>query len=163
MEFRYESIGVIIKEKVSNNMNLIKVVHREHRKDNEMFFSRICEYNQLGFIFNNSFHLLKKYMKCINCYSNYENDDKCNFCKYEYSELNPCFFLNCRNIMPSKTYNNLRKKYNLNTISEYYYDQRNIMNKFMKEEIIANALHPDRIEKILSMTNDKWENIDNYI
>jgi hypothetical protein len=33
----------------------------------------------------------------------------------------------------------------------------------MKEEIIARALHPNRIEKILALTNDSWMNINKYI
>jgi hypothetical protein len=162
MVFHYESIEVIIKEKVSD-MNIIELKHREYRKDESTFFSRISEYNQLGYIFNSSFHLLKKYMKCINCYSNYENDDKCNYCNYEYSEEKNCFFLNCINIMPFKIYNNLKKKYKLNTINEHYYDQRHVMNSFIKDEIYAAALHPDRIEKILRITGDHWTNISNYI
>ena len=161
--FKYESMEIVIKDRVTNNMNLIKVVHREHKKDKKMFFSRISEYNQIGFIFNNSFHLLKQYMKCINCYSNYENNEKCNFCNYEYSDSKPCFFLNCRNIMPTKAYNNLRRRYNLNTISEQYYDQRHAMSRFLKMEIYEKALHPDRIEKILAISNDSWLNIDKYI
>jgi hypothetical protein len=158
----YNSIEITIKEKI-NDMNLINLIHREYRKDDMMFFSRITEYNQLGFIFNNSFHLLKKYMKCINCYSNYENDYQCPYCNYEFSENKNSFFLNCRNIMPTRTYNNLRIKYNLNTINEYYYDQRRIINRFLKEEIIASALHPDRIEKIIYLSGDTCFNIDKYI
>ena len=162
MVFNYESMEIIIKDKV-NDMNIITIKHREHRKDNSMFFSRIVEYNQLGFIFNNSFHLLKKYMKCINCYSNYENDDKCIYCQFEFSNNKNCFFLNSRNIMPTRKYNYLKNKYNLNTINEYYYDQRRAMNKFLKMEIYEKALHPDRIEKILDMTCDHWSNLDIYI
>ena len=149
MVFNYESMEIIIKDKV-NDMNIITIKHREHRKDNSMFFSRIVEYNQLGFIFNNSFHLLKKYMKCINC-------------QFEFSNNKNCFFLNSRNIMPTRKYNYLKNKYNLNTINEYYYDQRRAMNKFLKMEIYEKALHPDRIEKILDMTCDHWSNLDIYI
>jgi len=65
--------------------------------------------------------------------------------------------------MPTKKYNNLRNKYNLNTINEYYYDQRRAMSKFLKMEIYEKALHPDRIEKILHLTGDHWLNLDTYI
>jgi plasmid maintenance system antidote protein VapI len=65
--------------------------------------------------------------------------------------------------MPSNTYKNLKKKYNLNTISEYYYDQRHKISRFLKEEIYAKALHPDRIEKILELSGDSWINLDDYI
>ena len=40
MVFNYESMEIIIKDKV-NDMNIITIKHREHRKDNSMFFSRI--------------------------------------------------------------------------------------------------------------------------
>jgi hypothetical protein len=33
----------------------------------------------------------------------------------------------------------------------------------MKQEIIEKALHPDRIEKILKLTNGDWMNLENYI
>jgi hypothetical protein len=161
-EFRYESINIQIKQKI-NDMNLITIIHREHRKDSTMFFSKIDIYNQIGYIFNNSFHLLKQYMKCINCYSNYDNDIECKYCAYKYSESKPCFFLNCRNILPFKIYKKLQKKHNLNTLYEAYYDQRYVMHIGMKEEIIARALHPNRIEKILALTNDSWMNINKYI
>jgi hypothetical protein len=161
-EFDYQSIEIVVKDKI-NHMNIIQLTNREYRRSNDMFFSRLSTYNQLGYIFNNSFHLLKKYMKCINCYSNYENDSECKYCGYEYSESKMCFFLNCRNIMPSNTYKNLKKKYNLNTISEYYYDQRHKISRFLKEEIYAKALHPDRIEKILELSGDSWINLDDYI
>ena len=161
-EFTYEFIGIDIKEKI-NDMNLITITHREHRKDNSMFFSKINIYNQIGYIFNNSFHLLKQYMRCINCYSNYTNDIQCEFCKYEYSEGKNCFFLNCRNILPLKIYKSLQKKYNLNNLYEAYYDQRRVMTNFMKEEILANALHPERIEKILRLANCNWVDLHKYI
>ena len=109
------------------------------------------------------YNTLKKYMKCINCYSNYENDDTCVYCQFKFSKDKNCFFLNSRNIMPTKKYNNLRNKYNLNTINEYYYDQRRAMSKFLKMEIYEKALHPDRIEKILHLTGDHWLNLDTYI
>ena len=161
-EFNYESINIEIKQQI-NDMNIISVTHRTHRKDESMFFSKISIYNQLGYIFNNSFHLLKNYMKCIKCYSNYKNDNQCEYCGYKYSVSKNCFFLNCRNIMPSKVYKKLRIKHNLNTLTEYYYDQRHVMSDFMKEEIYANALHPERIEKILALSGDSWMNISKYI
>lgn len=33
----------------------------------------------------------------------------------------------------------------------------------IKEELVAAALHPDRIERILELSNDDWRNLDNYI
>jgi hypothetical protein len=162
MEFRNESIEIKIKENIKD-MNIITVIHREYRKENTMFFSKYIEYNQLGYVFNNTFHLLKKYMKCINCYSNYDNDEVCRFCQYKFNENKFCFFLNCRNILPTKVYNNLKIKYNLNTINEYYYDQRKRIHETVKNEIRAMALHPERIKKILELTNDSWSNINKYI
>ena len=162
MEFHYESIQIQIKD-IIKDMNIIKVTHREYRKDNTMFFSKYTEYNQLGYVFNNTFHLLKKYMKCINCYSNYDNDEVCSFCQYKFNENKYCFFLNCRNILPSKQYNKLKNKYNLNNINEYYYDQRKTISSFLKGEIIANALHPDRIKKILMLIDTNSQSIDKYI
>lgn len=161
-DFNYEKMEVKIKVKI-NDMYLIEIKHREFRRSSSMFFSKISEYNQLGFVFNNSFHLLKKYMKCINCYSNYENNEKCTYCNYEFSECKNCFFLNSRSIMPTNTYKNLRKKYNLNTLNERYYDQRHKMSTHTKEELIAKALHPDRIEKIIALSKDSWINIGKYI
>jgi len=162
MVFHYELIELLIYDSV-NEMNLVRLKHMEHRKDNSMFFSKITEYNQLGFIFNNSFHLLKEYMKCINCYSNYKNNDICESCGYEYSEYKKSFFLNCKNIFPSNVYNNFKKKYNLDHMHEYYYDQRHMMSKFLKMEIYEKALHPDRIEKIIKLSGDSWFNLDKYI
>ena len=162
MEFRYENIQINIKTQV-NDMNIISVIHREYRKENSMFFSKYTEYNQLGYVFNNTFHLLKNYMKCINCYSNYENDEVCRFCQYKYAPNKYCFFLNCKNIMPLKVYKNLQKKYNLNTINEYYYDQRHVLHSVVKNEIRELALHPERIRKILLLTGDTWLNVDKYI
>jgi hypothetical protein len=158
----YETLEVEIKDKI-NDMNLITITHREYRKDKTMFFSKISIYNQLGYIFNNSFHLLKQYMRCINCYSNYDNDTECTYCAYKYGNLIPCFFLNCRNILPFKLYNKLKRKHNLNTLYEAYYDQRHKMSISMKQEIVAKALHPERIEKILLLTNCHWLDLDDYI
>lgn len=162
MEFHYESIQIQIKD-IIKDMNIIKVTHREYRKDNTIFFSRMSEYNQLGFVFNNSFHLLKKYMKCIICYSNYDNDIKCNSCGHIYSKSKNCFFLNCKTIVPLNIYNELKKQYNLNTLNEYYYDQRHKMHSFLKEEIIASAFHPHKIKRILELTNNDWSNLSNCI
>lgn len=158
----YESIEIEIKQKI-NDMNLITITHREHRKDKTMFFSKIDIYNQIGYIFNNSFHLLKQYMRCINCYSNYDNDTQCKYCAYKYTESKACFFLNCRNILPLKLYKKLQKKHNLNSLYEAYYDQRHKMNISMKQEIVAKALHPDRIERVLRLTNCHWLDLDEYI
>ena len=92
--FEYDSTKILIDKKILD-MFLVNIVIREHKKDNSMFYSKNSMYRQMGYIFNNSFHLLKNYMKCINCYANYENDIKCNYCNYKYSEnkiLNPLKF-----------------------------------------------------------------------
>lgn len=160
--FEYENTKILIDKKILD-MYLINITICEYRKDNDMFYSSNKMYKQMGYIFNNSFHLLKNYMKCINCYANYENDNKCKYCNYEYSENKNCFFLNIRHIVPTKNYVILKKLYDLDYVYKYYYDQRFSMNRFLKEEIITNALHPDRIEKILTLTNDSWKNVHNYI
>jgi len=54
------------------------------------------------------------------------------------------------------------KKYNLDNIYEVYRDQRYTIPSMLKQEIIAAALHPDKIERILDLTND-LENLENYI
>ena len=160
--FEYENIDIKIQKRIKD-MFIINIVLREYRKENSMFFSKLTSYNQMGYIFNNSFHLLKEYMKCINCYSNYENNEKCTYCNYTYSNDKNCFFLNCRHIIGPSKYSKLKIKYNLNTNTSYYYDQRHKMNTIMKQEIYAISLHPDRIEKILNLSNDSWINLDDYI
>ena len=160
--FEYDNTKILIDKKISD-MFLVNIVITEHRKDKSMFYSKNSMYKQMGYIFNNSFHLLKNYMKCINCYANYENDIKCNYCNYKYSENKNCFFLNCRNILPSYDYNILKSLYDLDYVYNYYYDQRHKMSTIMKQEIYAISLHPDRIEKILLLTNDSWINLDDYI
>ena len=160
--FEYDKREILIKEKI-NDMYIINIIVREFRKDDTMFFSKNSMYKQMGYIFNNSFHLLKNYMKCINCYSNYENDDKCKYCNYKYDIDKNCFFLNIRNIVPSSEYVILKNVYDLDYVYEYYNDQRYNINNFMKEELFSKALHPDRIEKIFKLTNDHWGNLDKYI
>lgn len=160
--FEYDKKEILIQEKI-NDMYIINIITREFRKENTMFFSKISMYKQMGYIFNNSFHILKNYMKCINCYSNYENDDKCNYCDFKYSNNKNCFFLNIRHVIPSKEYIIIKNLFNLDYIYNYYNDQRFNMDIFMKQEIISNALHPDRIEKILKLTNDEWYNLEKYI
>lgn len=160
--FEYVKTEIVI-EKQLLDMFLVNIVICEHRKDENMFYSSNKMYKQMGYIFNNSFHLLKNYMKCINCHSNYENDKQCSYCKYKYTDYKNCFFLNSKNVLPRNEYNILKNLYNLDYIYNYYYDQRNSMSRFLKLEIIEKAFHPDRIEKILSLTNDNWFNLENYI
>jgi hypothetical protein len=87
---------------------------------------------------------------------------KCDACEKDYSE-NDFYFINMNNLFSLKEYFFLKKRFNLGFISEVYRDQRISMNNCMKEEIVQKALHPDRICKILELTNDHWSNIDNYI
>lgn len=160
--FEYEKTEILIDRKILD-LYLINIIIQEYRKDETIFYSSNKMYTQMGYIFNNSFHLLKNYMKCINCYANYENDIKCKYCNYEYSENKHCFFLNIREILPSNIYSILKELYTLEYVYNYYYDQRHSMNRFLKEELAVNALHPDRIEKILKLTNDTWINLDKYV
>lgn len=160
--FEYDKTEILIQEKIKD-MYIINIIIKECKKDDTIFYSKNIMYKQMGYIFNNTFHLLKNYMKCINCYANYDNDIQCKFCNYKYEENNNCFFLNIRNLVPSNEYKILKKKYNLDYVYNCYYDQRYFMNNFMKEEIIANALHPYRIQKILHLANDNWYNLDKYI
>ena len=56
----------------------------------------------------------------------------------------------------------MRKQYNLCVIEEYYRDQRHNLSNDNKQDIYAAALHPDKIQRILDLTDD-LENLENYI
>jgi hypothetical protein len=90
------------------------------------------------------------------------NTSVCDSCNKEYTE-DDYYFINLNNLFSSNEYNLLKDKFNLGFVSEVYRDQKHSLCKPLKLEIFEKALHPDRIQKILDLTNCHWYDLDDYI
>ena len=98
-------------------------------------------------------------IECSKCF-NIINSDKCKICNTDENDI---FFININQIFNSNEYSKIKEKYNLGFQSEVLRDQRTSMCTPMKQEIIANALHPNRIQKIIDLTKCYWWDLDKYI
>ena len=116
----------------------------------------------MGYLLNKNPHAMKDYLVSTCCFNKIDNYYRCNVCNKDYPENNP-FFLNCNIFLSYKNYNRLAKRYGLGIYDEIYRDQRRSLSNPEKLEIYAAALHPDRIMKILELSNDIPWNIDKYI
>jgi len=142
--------------------NLIEIQENEFRKDDHLYYSQIIKYRLLGYLLPNEEHILSKYFLCTSCFEKIENMEKCIICKKDFTKDDLPFFLNCNYFTQYKTYETYRKRYNLGVFEKFLRDQRTSMCNPMKEEIVMKAMHPDKIQRILDLTND-LENLDNYI
>jgi hypothetical protein len=158
---------------IKNNFYLFEIKENEFRKSDMLYYSRIITYRVMGILQQNmSLYSLFFSYDCINCFSRMTNLNECDNCKKKYNDTNntnndtnndTIYFINVNQLFGSLEYNRLKEKFNLGFTYEIYRDQRNNMCIPMKQEIIEKALHPDRIEKILKLTNDHWMNLENYI
>jgi len=162
--FHYKGIQYKVIKK-EQSMMLIEVEEKEFRKESikesMLYYSRIIRYRMLGYILENNQHAMLEYIVCTGCFIPIDNYMKCNNCNMSFNKPNP-FFLNCNLFLSSKHYNSKKNKFNLGIIDEIYRDQRQNMSNPLKQEIYAAALHPDKIVRILQLTND-LEHLDNYI
>ena len=99
---------------------------------------------------------------CTHCFKKMTNLHECDYCNKRYDE-NDAYFINVNQLFSSVEYNRLKEKFDLGFKSEKYRDQRMSISNPMKQEIVEKALHPDRIDKILVLTNNDWRNLENYI
>jgi hypothetical protein len=160
-EFHIKSISYQILDNKSN-YKLIEIQENEYRKCMPIYFSRILKYKKMGYLLNKNPHAMKDYLVSTCCFNKIDNYYRCNVCNKDYPENNP-FFLNCNIFLSYKNYNRLAKRYGLGIYDEIYRDQRRSLSNPEKLEIYAAALHPDRIMKILELSNDIPWNIDKYI
>ena len=143
---------------------LFEIQENEFRKSNTMFYSRSLKYRYLGLLENNIFPYSLIYsIQCSKCFNKMETYDICGLCKRICKEEQYPYFININQIIGSNEYNKIKTKYNLGFDSEIYRDQKNTMCIPMKQEILANALHPDRIERILDITKCHFTDLDKYI
>jgi len=145
------------------DFHLFEIKEKEFRKSDMLYYSRILTYRIMG-ILKKDISLYSQFFPydCSNCFSRMTDKTICNECNKKYTE-NDYYFININNLFNSIQYSKLKNKFNLGYVSEVYRDQRTSISTFMKEEIVKKALHPDRISKILELSNDSWINIDNYI
>ena len=152
---------------IKNNFYLFEIKENEFRKSDMLYYSRIITYRVMGILQQNmSLYSLFFSYDCINCFSKMINLNQCDDCKKKYNNENnneDFYFINVNQLFGSLEYNRLKEKFNLGFTYEIYRDQRINMCIPMKQEIVEKALHPDRIEKILKLTNDHWMNLENYI
>ena len=146
-----------------DNLDLIEVQENEYRKDDFLFYSQIIKYRLLGYLLPNNEHSLRNYFSCTGCFYKIDNYEKCNICELDFSKSKTPFFLNCNYFTQYKLYEKYRKKYELGIFEEFLRDQRTKICNPIKFQIIEKALHPNKIMRILELTNGDLENLENYI
>ena len=156
----------ILKSKKRNSKNhfyLFEIREKEFRKSEILYYSRILTYRIMGILEKKiSLYSLFFPYECSNCFSRMTNTSVCDSCNKEYTE-NDYYFINLNNLFSSNEYNLLKDKFNLGFVSEVYRDQKHSLCKPLKLEIFEKALHPDRIQKILDLTNCHWYDLDDYV
>ena len=176
MEFFYKKVEVdlierfpfyqILKSKKirsNNNFYLFEIREKEFRKSDILYYSRILTYRIMGILQKDiSLYSLFFPYECSSCFSRMTSTSICDSCNKEYTE-NDYYFINLNNLFSSNEYNLLKDKFNLGFVSEVYRDQKHSLCKPLKLEIFEKALHPDRIQKILDLTNCNWYDLDDYI
>jgi len=160
-EFHHKSISYQILDNKSS-YNLIEVQENEYRKNISIYFSRILKYKKMGYLLNKNPHAMMDYLVSTCCFNRIDNYHRCNVCDKDYPDNYP-FFLNCNIFLSYNNFNKLAKRYDLGIYDEIYRDQKRSLSNPVKDEIIALALHPDRIMKILKIANDSHYNISKYI
>ena len=148
---------------IKNNFYLFEIKEYEYRKSDMLYYSRIITYRVMGILQKNmSLYSLFFPYDCSQCFNRMTNLQVCDNCNKHYDE-DDAYFINVNQLFSSNEYNRLKEKFDLGFKSEIYRDQRTSMSIPMKQEIVEKALHPDRIEKILLLTNDDWMNLEDYI
>jgi hypothetical protein len=167
--FYYKSLQYKVLEK-NNDLTLIQIKENEFRSCKEktkdkkptMYYSRIIKYKLYGYLLKKNPHAMLDYILCTRCFEKINNFDNCSNCTNDFNNCEYPFFLNSIYFFSNKYYTMLVKRYKLGVHEEHYRDQRNNMSNTMKQEIYAAALHPDKIQRIIDITND-FENIEDYI
>lgn len=135
----------------------------EYRKDKFLYYSRIINYRVIGLLYKNDTDYSADMISCSQCFKKVETVDKCNSCGTVFSDYEYPYFINVNQIVGSFHYSRLKEKFNLGFHDEFYRDQKHSLCKPLKLEIFEKALHPDRIQKILDLTNCHWYDLDDYI
>jgi len=160
--FKYINLGKY------DNYNLIEIQENEFRRDNmneplfTLYYSQITKYRLLGYLLPNKEHSLSDYFLCTSCFQKINNMDICNNCYTDFTKHDFPFFLNCSYFTQYTLYDKYKQKYDLGIFEKFSRDQRISMCNPMKKEIVKVAMHPNKIQRILDLTND-LENLENYI
>jgi hypothetical protein len=143
---------------------LFDIKESEFRKEKKLYYSRIINYRVIGLLYKYDFlHKHIYTLHCSQCFQKLESFDICGICETELNEVEYPYFINVNQITGSVHYNRLRTKFNLGFQGEIYRDQKQSLCIPMKLEIYEKALHPDKISRILSLTNCNAEDLDDYI
>ena len=144
--------------------HLFDIRECEYRKDKFLYYSRILNYRVIGLLYKNDTQDYSADMiSCSQCFKKVETVDKCDSCGTVFSDYEYPYFINVNQIVGSLHYSRLKEKFNLGFHDEFYRDQKHSLCKPLKLEIFEKALHPDRIQKILDLTNCHWYDLDDYI
>jgi len=144
---------------------LFNIKENEFRKDKDLYYSRIINYRVIGLLYKYDFLYKNIYtLNCSQCFQKLEESyDICKTCGTNLIDLEYPYFVNVNQITGSLHYNRLRTKFNLGFQDEIYRDQRHSLCDLMKLEIYEKALHPDKISRILRLTNCSFGEMDKYI
>ena len=145
-----------------NEGTIIEIEKKEYRRCDTIYYSSVLKYRLFGIFFRNDFHILKQFMSCTNCFEKIDSYTNCINCNIVFDTVDLPFFLNSIYFTDRLKYNEYKILYNLNNLEESYRDQRHCLNNPFKQEIYEKALHPDKIKRILDLTDD-LENLDDYI
>lgn len=143
---------------------LFDIKENEFRKEKDLYYSRIINYRIIGLLYKYDFLYKNIYtLNCSQCFQRLESFDICKTCETDLRELEYSYFVNVNQITGSVHYNRLRTKFNLGFQGEIYRDQKQTLCIPMRLEIYEKALHPDKISRILSLTNCNCGDLDKYI
>lgn len=157
-EFEIFSVSYKILKKV-NDLQLIEVQENSYKRSYPIYYSRIFRYRLLGYLMDETPFTKPDYLNSTCCFDIMNEQFICNKCNKKSSGI----FINCRIFFSHNYYKKLEKKYNIDFTEEFIRDQKRGLSDPEKEEIIANALCPERVMKILRLSNDHWTNISKYI
>ena len=163
---RYSLSSILKTNRKSNTFfYLFQIEESEYKRWDEIYYSSLKSYRIMGLLeksFFPFFYIFPLY--CSKCFTKLEdNYISCSHCKCNFEKDDIPYFININQFIPSVDFRNISEKYKLGFLPEYYSDQRNKLCNPIKEEITELALHPDRILKIVKLSNDSWVNINKYI
>jgi len=143
---------------------LFDIKENEFRKEKDLYYSRIINYRVIGLLYKYDFLYKHIYtLNCSQCFQKLESFNVCNTCKRDLRQVEYPYFVNVNQITGSVHYNRLRTKFNLGFQGEIYRDQKQSLCLPIKLEIYEKALHPDKISRILTLTNCHCGDLDKYI
>jgi len=148
-----------------SHIYLFEIKEREFRRADSLFYSRIYTMRTMGILSKNllPFSFVFR-VNCSKCFYYIESDEKkCLTCNTKFQDVEYPYFININEFLPQFIYKEIKETYNLGTQEEFIRDQRTKICNPIKTEIIERALHPDKIQRILQLTNNDFLNIDNYI